>query len=73
MGSYTHMIVGKRYKVTEAVYDDYNEGLQPETDVVEVISKTKNSVILKNIEHNFSYERTYQHLLTCNIEEINTK
>jgi hypothetical protein len=64
------MLVGSHYKITEPVYDDYDEGLQPETDIVEVINKTRYGFILRNIEHNFTYERTFQHLMTCEIEEV---
>jgi hypothetical protein len=62
------MMVGSRYKITEPVYDDYEEGLEPQTDVVEILSKTNFGFILKNIEHNFTYERTFQHLMICEIE-----
>lgn len=61
-------MVGSRYKITEPVYDDYEEGLEPQTDVVEILSKTNFGFILKNIEHNFTYERTFQHLMICEIE-----
>jgi hypothetical protein len=64
------MLIGSQYKITEPVYDDYGEGLQPETDLVEVVNKTRYGLILRNIEHNFSYERTFQHLMTCEIEEV---
>jgi predicted Ser/Thr protein kinase len=64
------MLVGSQYKITEPVYDDYDEGLQPETDIVEVVNKSRYGFILRNIEHNFTYERTFQHLMTCEIEEV---
>jgi hypothetical protein len=60
------MMVGSQYKITEPDYDD--EGF--DTDVVEVMSKNKSGFILKNIDHGFTYERTFQHLMTCVIEEI---
>lgn len=62
------LIVGQQYKITEPCYDDYEEGLTPEADIIEVIKKTKHHYIFKNVEHGFTYERTYQHLLTCKIE-----
>ena len=64
------MMVGSKYKITEPVYDDYDEGLQPETDLIEVVNKTRYGFILRNIEHDFTYERTFQHLMTCEIEEV---
>jgi len=64
------MIVGNRYKITEPCYDDYDEGIEPETDIVEVIKKTQHGFIFKNIEHNFTYVRTFNHLLDCKIEDV---
>ena len=64
------MMVGSQYKITEPVYDDYDEGLQPETDLIEVVNKTRYGFILRNIENDFTYERTFQDLMTCEIEEV---
>jgi hypothetical protein len=64
------MIIGYRYKLTEPVYDDFDEGLEPETNIVEVISKTKDGLILMDVEHGFTYERTFKHLMTCEIEKV---
>jgi len=61
--------VSKPYKITEPLYDDYEEGLKPETDIVEVIKKYEYGVVFKNIEHNFTYERTFDYLSNCKIEE----
>ena len=63
------MVIGSQYKITEPVYDDYDEGLNPETDLVEVVGKNRFGFILKNIDHNFTYERTFQHLMNCEIED----
>lgn len=65
------MMVGSQYRITEPVYDDFDEGLQPESDIVEVVSKTRHGFILKNIEHDFTYERTFQHLINCEIGDVN--
>lgn len=65
------LIVGQKYEITEPNYDDYDEVLEPETDIVEVISKNVRGVILKNIKHNFTYQRTYQHLMNCQIRKVN--
>ena len=62
-------MIGLQYKITAPVYDDYNEGLLPETNLVEVVSKNKNSVILKNIELDFTYEQSYSMLMNCVIEK----
>ena len=66
-----YMLVGSQYKITEPVYDDYDEELQPEIYLVEVVRKNKQGLILRNKEHNYTYERTYQHLMNCEIEEVN--
>ena len=64
------MMVGSQYKITEPVYDDYDEGLQPETDLIEVVNKTRYGFILRSIEQGFTYERTFQDLMTCEIIEV---
>jgi len=61
------MIVSDKYEITEPVYDDFDEGLQPETNLVKVISRTRDGYILMNIEHGFTYERTIKHLMDCKI------
>ncbi len=60
------MMIGYQYKLTEPDYDDVGV----ETDIVEVIKKTSYGLILKNIEHGFTYERTFQHLMNCKIENV---
>lgn len=61
------LMIGTQYRIISPVYDDYNEGLSPETDVVEVISKAKNSLILRNVELNFTYEISHSMLMNCDI------
>lgn len=34
-----YMLVGSKYIIIEPVYDDYNDGLQSKTNLVEVVSK----------------------------------
>lgn len=63
------MMVGERYKITEPVYDDFDEGIEEETDLVEVINRIGNKLILKSIEHGFTYERDFQYLKECKIEK----
>jgi hypothetical protein len=63
------LIVGKRYKITWPNYDDYEEGLDPETDIVEVISKNRiDGYVLKNIEHDFTFSKQPSMLGDCDIE-----
>lgn len=64
---HTHqMIVGSQYKITEPDYD--NDGEEPY--VVEVVKKMKHGFILRDIEHNFTFERTFQNLMNCEIQEV---
>ena len=60
------MLVGSQYKITEPDYDDAGE----ESYIVEVIKKMKHGFILRDIEHNFTFERTFQHLMNCEIEKV---
>ena len=64
-----YLIVGLKYRIIEPVYDDYDEGLIPESNIVEVIKKNKNGYILKN-SNDFTYQITFQNLLDCIIENI---
>ena len=60
------MMVGSQYKITELDYDNVGE----EPYVVEVVKKMKHGFILRDIEHNFTFERTFQHLMNCEILEV---
>jgi hypothetical protein len=60
------ILVGSQYKITEPDYDDVGE----EPYIVEVVKQMKHGFILRDIEHNFTFERTFQHLMTCEIEEV---
>ena len=65
----SQMLVGSQYQITEPDYD--NDG--PEINkpyIVEVIKKMKYGFILKDIEHSFTFERTHQHLKTCEIKQV---
>ena len=58
------MMVGSQYKITEPDYDNAGE----EPYVVEVVKQMKHGFILRDIEHNFTFERTFQHLMNCEID-----
>lgn len=60
------MMVGSQYKITEPDYDN----IGGESYVVKVIKKMNHGFILRDIEHNFTFERTVQHLMNCEIEEV---
>lgn len=65
-----HLIDGHKYKLTHPCYDDYDEGLEPEVEEVEVIKKTQYGFIFKNVEHGFTYQMPFSILMECEIEEI---
>jgi hypothetical protein len=70
------MMVGYQYKITEPDYDDnYGEKhtIGEESYIAEVIKQIKYGFVLRDIKHNFTFERTFQHLMTCEIEEINVE
>ena len=60
------MLVGYQYKITEPDYDNVGE----EPYIVKVVKQIKHGFILRDIEHDFTFERTFQHLMTCEIEGI---
>lgn len=64
----TSMIVGQTYKITYPCYDDYDEGLEPEIEIAEVIKKDNSGILLKDIENKFSHHTSYQILSDCTIE-----
>ena len=70
MKNVDYLIVGSKYKITHVVYDDYDEKLEPESEIVEVIKKNRTGYVLKNMEFNYSYEITFSMLLDCEIENI---
>ena len=63
------IITGLKYKITEPDYD--NDGEDPY--IVEVIKKMKDGFIFKDIKHDFTFERTFQHLMNCEIETFKTE
>jgi hypothetical protein len=65
------LIVGKKYKITWPCYDDFDEGLEPEVDVMEVVEKNKaDGYILKHSEHGWTISRHPQMLKDCEIEML---
>lgn len=64
------LIVGEKYKITHPIYDDYNEGLSPDIEIVEVFKKTRDGFILNNIACDLKYEIKYNMLMNCEIEKL---
>ena len=61
------ILIESLYKITEPDEDG------PEINkpyIVDVIKKTTSGFIFKDVEHNFTFERTFQHLMTCEIEKL---
>lgn len=65
-----YMNIGGYYKITYPLYDDYDEGLTPEIDEVEVVGKNQLGLIFRNIETNYEYQVTFKELMSCEINEI---
>jgi predicted Ser/Thr protein kinase len=63
------MLVGSQYKITEPDYDEDGTEIN-KPYIVEVVKKMKHGFILRDTEHDFTFERTFQHLMTCEIEEV---
>jgi hypothetical protein len=63
------MIVGLKYMITEPDYDEDGPEIN-KSYMVEVIKIMKHGLILRDIEHDFTFERSFQHLMSCDIEEV---
>ncbi len=63
------MMVGNQYKITEPDYDEDGPEIN-KPSFVEVVKKMKRGFILKDTEYDFTFERGFQHLMTCEIEEV---
>lgn len=63
------MMIGEKYYITPPVYDDFDEGLKEETILVEVLKREGNELVLKDIEHDFTFERTFNDLKEYKIKK----
>lgn len=64
------LIVGKKYKITSPIYDDYDEGLEPEKSNVLVVQKSRDGYILRDLDTDDVYRRNYSYLSDCEVEEV---
>ena len=64
------MILGCHYEIISPVYDDYDENLKPEVELVNVIGKTKNGLIFQDLNNNLTYEKSFLFLKECDIKLI---
>ena len=64
------MLVGQKFEITEPCYDDFDEGLEPETSKVEVIKRENGVITLKDLDHDFSYTRRFSMLTDCEIKRL---
>lgn len=64
------LIVGDKYKITHPVYDDYDEGLKPEIEAIEVFMKNSYGYIFKSLDYDLTYQITFNLLMNCEIEKI---
>jgi len=65
------MMIGSKYKITEPFYEDFDGeyNSEPESEIIEVIKKTKNSFLFKDTKYNVKFERDIRYLMECEIEE----
>jgi len=68
-----YLIIDNIYQIKHPVYNDFNENIQPEIEIVQVIKKLQYGYLLKNIKLDFLYEIKYYILETCEIEEYENK
>jgi hypothetical protein len=64
------VINGKTYKIVFPCYDDYNEGLSPEIDIVIINSRNKNGLIVSSMNSDNTYELKWKMLLNYEIYSL---
>ncbi len=62
--------VGKKYKIIYPNYDDFDEGLEPEEEIIEVVKKNRYEFIVKNLESDDTHSINITILKDCDVEEI---
>jgi hypothetical protein len=67
------LIVGKKYKITWPVYDDYDEGLKPEVETYQVVDRNRDGYVLKHLEHGWTINKPQYMLADCEIELLEEK
>lgn len=64
------LVVGEKYKITNPVYDDFDEGLEADIDIVTIDKKLQYGFIVTDEKHNQQYELKFDYLMNCEIEKI---
>ena len=64
------MMVGHQYQITHPCYDDYDEGLKPEVDNIEVVKRWGDNLIIKDIDNGHTRQTRFGMLDDCEIKEI---
>jgi hypothetical protein len=67
---YNEMQVGGSYKITWPNYDDYEEGLTPDTSKVTILARYPNSFLIVDLQHNVEMEIKFNVLVDCELEQI---
>jgi hypothetical protein len=62
------LTVGNKYRIT---LPQYEEDLVPEPSNIAVIKKTGSGYIVLDLDHGFTYEIRFSHLMDYTIETIN--
>lgn len=63
------LVIGKTYIVTFPAYDDYEEGLEDEVMKLQVLSKSKDSYLFKDLDNDTSFTWNFHMLDVCEIKE----
>lgn len=63
------LIIGKTYKIIFPCYDDYDDGLESEVDVVIVTEKNKSNILAHSMNSDNTYSFGYRNLLDYEIFE----
>ena len=61
------LIVGKTYKIIFPCYDDYNEGLEPNIDIVIITAKNKDGILALSMNSDNNYTLNYKLLADSEI------
>lgn len=63
-----HLIIGNKYQIEHPCYDAFDEGLEPEIEIAEIINKTNTGFIIKN--DLIKYHISFMDLKSCKINKI---
>lgn len=65
-----YLIPGNRYKIVHPCYDDYNEGLLPNIEIVEFIRMFNGGFLFRLIYNDLNYSIQLPLLMQCEIYDF---